>query len=212
MRPIKYFLIFIFFTLVGFGGLYTYLSSNPQIKINSLKEIFKGSKFSLLVAPKLSLKGEIKNMSGEVLWQGRVSDKPEKIKTLSNVQQGEAIETGTDGQIEIDFLNSANLILNKNSKVEFGQTLPANLVFIQSKGSVDYKKLSSLPVSVRSKLLLIEILGNVNINVIENTDLIEITGESKIAYNNNANVTKLVNINNGETLVFNSDTLKVDSK
>lgn len=207
MKFFKNLLIFTFFTLLGFGLIYTYLSSNPQIKMVTLKEIFNGSKFSLIDPPNLSLKADIVNLRGEIFWQSRVSETPVKLETLSYLQQGEGIETGDDGSLEVSFRDVLKIIINKNTKLDILQTLPANIVFSQGKGNVKYQKISNIPVSVRSGLLLIEVLDQTEVNV--SNDLVEVSGNAKIAYNNNINETKLREVPPGRKLVFNNQTLKV---
>lgn len=209
MKFFKNLLVFLFFLLVGFGGLYTYLSANPQIKTVNLKEVFNGSKFSLLNAPSQSLKGEIKNLQGEVLWKNRISDSAIKIDNLLSIQQGEGIETGEDGFVDINYLDTAHIKVFSKTKLDIIQTLPANLVFKQSSGQAIYQKISTIPVSVRIAPVLIEVLGEVTVNLDDVKNILTVKGFSKIAFNNNSNITRIIELKNDETLTINLNTLKV---
>lgn len=208
MKLFKNVLIFLFFLLVGFGGLYTYLSSNPKLKSIVLKEILTGSKFSLLDAPKMSLKARITNFSGEVNWKSRIGDDFEKVISPSlSLQQGESLKTGIDGEITINFDQVSEIILGNSSSIDIVQTIPNDLVFSQYDGKIEYKKLSSIPVSVRAKRLLIEVLSVTKIQI--DGDLISVWGDAKIAYNNNANITKVLEVPKNKSLIFNNQSLKV---
>lgn len=212
MKLFNTILIFILFSLVGFGGLYIYLNSNTKIKIVNLKEVFNSSKFSLLNAPSQSLKADVKNLKGDVLWKNRISDNATKIENLISIQQGEGIETGEDGSVDLNFLDTANIKVFPNTKLDIIQTLPADLVFKQSSGEVTYQKTSTIPVSIRIAPVLIEVLGEVTINLDDTKNILTVTGQSKTAFNNKANVTRLIELKKDETVTINLNNLKVVAK
>jgi hypothetical protein len=155
------------------------------------------------------LRAGVKNLNGDVVWKNRIAETPTKVDTLSQVQQGESLITGEDGSVDLDFLDTAYIKLQSNSEVDIIQTLPANIVFKQLSGVVTYQKISTVPLSVRVSPLLIEILGNVSISIDKANGHIEITGPSKIAYNDKSNTTRLIELSDNKTVVFNPDTLKV---
>lgn len=207
MKFIKNFLVFLFFLLVGFGGLYSFLTSNPKIRTVSIKDIFSGSKFSLLEAPSYSIKANVSNLNGEVFWKSRISETATKVESLSNMQQGEGVITGDNGHIELGFVNVATVTVNENSEIDVVQTIPNDIVFSQKLGIIKYKKIGNIPVSVRVKRLLVEVFDDVQVEI--DGSLVRIIGNAKIAYNNNANVTKTLNVPLGKTLIFNNQSLKV---
>jgi hypothetical protein len=209
MKLIKHLVLFFIFLAVGFLSIGVLLKDVPKTKLPSIKEIFDSSKFSLLDAPSESLRAGVKNLNGDVVWKNRIAETPTKVDTLSQVQQGESLITGEDGSVDLDFLDTAYIKLQSNSEVDIIQTLPANIVFKQLSGVVTYQKISTVPVSVRVSPILIEVLGNVSVSINDINGRITISGLSKVAYNDKANTTRLIDVSDNQSIVFNPDTLKV---
>lgn len=195
--------------LIGFGGIYLYSQTFPTIGIINIQNFFSGSKFSLLDPPSQSLKGLVSKLTGTVMWQSRIADNPTKIDNLANIQQGEAVETGQDGSLSITFPSAAQIDIGPLSKVNMAQTIPNDLVFNQVNGEITYQKLANIPVSVRSMHILIEIIDKATINVDISKGIIKVKGGAKVAFNNSANNTRLIEIPAGKTLIFNDNNLRV---
>lgn len=211
MKYLKIICIFLFFFLLGFYFIYNLHLNKPIVRKISIKNIFTGSKFSLLDSPSMSLKAKVTDFSGEIFLKNRIGDNFERIySSLNTLLQGETVKTGDDGYLIMSYDNVAKINMNKNSTLDIIQTLPNNLVFSQIEGNINYQKISDIPVSVRSKRLLVEILGEVNILI--DGDIVRISGDAKIAYNNTANITKVIEVPKSKTLIFNNQNLKVVSK
>lgn len=208
MQFFKHSVLFLIFFVVGFLGIYFFLKDIPKTRLPAIREIFESSKFSLLEAPSESLKAEIGSLEGEVMWKNRIAETPTKISTLSKVQQGESLITGDDGWVSLNFLDTALIKLEPQSEVDIVQTLPNNLVFRQISGTVDYQKTSSIPVSVRVSPLLIDVLSTTEVSIDSDNGRITISGVAKVAYNNKANVTQLVEVVQDEPFIFDPNTLR----
>src|SRR4051812_49173847 len=121
----KRFFLFFFALLTGialYAGYKTYLvKPKPIIK----KPALKPSKFSLERAPEVSVLGIMKDLSGYVSVQSRIATESARIVAPVPLQQGERVETGTDGKVTIQLPGASDMILSPESSLELVQTIPA---------------------------------------------------------------------------------------
>ncbi|HKB88376.1 MAG TPA: hypothetical protein VKC53_01865 [Patescibacteria group bacterium] len=184
----------------------------PNLPSISFSDLVKFSRFSLEKAPSQSLVGTITQISGEVGYESRNATEVAKINSPVSVQQGESLITGTDGSLVLIFEKAAEVDLFADTSLDVIQTLPADLVFAQTTGSVTYKKLSDIPVSIRSHHLLIENNGDISVSINKLKPIITLTvnsGSATIAYNNIYNISRLFSVTMGQTVTFNDDTRRV---
>ncbi len=217
MKFLKYLLLFLIPALLVAVGIVVYFKVNqkisalkiPNLPSITLNDVIKFSRFSLEKAPSLTLVGSITSMTGEVNYEQRLATESARIDKPVNVQQGEILETGADGSLILNFKDTAEVAMNALTKVNIAQTLPADVVFVQTKGIAGYKKLSAVPVSVRALHLLIENGGEIKVSINDKRPIITvvaINGAAQIAYNNLNNDTRLIGLNEGQTLTFNDGT------
>jgi hypothetical protein len=217
MKKIVLFLIpFLIVTaiVVGYFKLTQKISTIkiPNLPSVSFSDLVKFSRFSLDKAPSQSLVGTIISMSGDIEYESRVATEAAKINSPVQVQQGESLVTGTDGKLILSFDKAAEVDMFSDSSLGVVQTLPADLVFSQNTGTVEYKKLASLPVSIRSFHLLMENNGDVTISVDKVKPIVTVTvnsGSAVFAYNNIYNVSRVLTVGSGKKLTFNDGTRRV---
>jgi len=206
---IKYLKIFFVFLLIGILGFFLFYFIRKDKATISTDQIKRKKIFSISPAPKESIVGTIASASGQILWQSRVADEPEATKEIKKIRQAELLATGKDGQATVVFSDDLNIKLDKESEIEFLQTLPLNFVFRQNKGEILYEKTGDIPLSVRSFHLLISIEnGIVLISTDEKNHEIIILAKSakaKIAYNDINYQTQIIKLNEGEKFTFNDD-------
>jgi hypothetical protein len=220
MKRAILFLIPFLITTVLVVGYFKLTQKITAIKIPSLpsvsfSDLVKFSRFSLDKAPSQSLVGVITSMNGEVKHEKRLATESAKINSPVPIQQGESLTTGVDGNLVLTFEKAAEIIISSDTSVGIIQTLPADLVFSQSSGTVEYKKLASLPVSIRSLHLLIENEGDITVSVDKIYPYVTVTinsGSATFAYNNVNNISRVWKFDAGTTLIFNDDTRRVALK
>lgn len=186
--------------------------SIPNLPSVSFSDLVKLSRFSLEKAPSQSLVGTITSMEGEILHEERLATESAKINSPVPVQQGEGLSTGIDGKSILTFEKAAEINMSKNTSIGIVQTLPADMVFWQKLGTAEYKKLADIPVSIRSRHLLIKNDGNVTVTVDELKPIITVSvnsGSATFAYNNKDNISNVLTVGSGKTLIFNDDTRRV---
>lgn len=186
--------------------------SVPGLPSVSFSDLVKLSRFSLEKAPSASLVGTITLMEGEVMHEERLATESAKITTPIPIQQGESLLTGVDGKIILTFEKAAEVNMFPETSVNIIQTLPANLVFYQTKGTATYIKLANIPVSIRTRRLLIENYGDITITMDKIEPVITITvnsGSATFAYNNLDNISQVLTVNEQKTLTFNEGMRKV---
>lgn len=212
MNTLKNFFWALLFAGIGFSALMIFLEVSwwaPKVNIPKVTGVLNLSNFSLVNAPKESLRGTITSMTGEVKWESRIATEAAKITVPITVQQGESLSTGEAGTLSLLF--DKNLQIDFSPKTEIGiiQTLPADLVFFQKSGTADYKKLSTTPVSIRALHLLIENGGQVMISVDGEVGVVTlnvVSGTSTVAYNDINNISRVLEVDAGKKLIFNDDT------
>lgn len=220
MKYFKFVLLFIIPLIVAALSVVIYFKltnkiskiSFPTVPSISFSDIIKFSRFSLAKAPSQALLGNITMMDGEVKYEDRSATESARIYSPVNVQQGESVYTGGDGRVILYFKDAAEINLEGGSGLNVIQTLPANLVFKQTLGSVTYKKLGTYPVSIRVGHLLIENGGEIKISFTKDSPITAVTiinGSATIAYNNLNNDSRVVNLTTGATLEFNEGTRRV---
>ena len=114
MKSIFYFLCFFF---IGVLGVITYgiLQKNPGKPVTSIIQTVTKPNFDIAVAPSESIRGNIKQMTGDVFWQSRTATESSQIpfdwfdsahhKSAQGhgLQQGEEIQTKENGNLTIEF-------------------------------------------------------------------------------------------------------------
>ena len=200
--------------VVGYFKLTQKIStiSIPNLPSVSFSDLVKFSRFSLEKAPSQSLVGSITSMTGDVEYESRVATEAAKISSPVSIQQGESLTTGETGKLILNFKDTVDISVDENSGISVIQTLPADLVFWQTLGSVEYKKLGTHPVSIRVGHLVIENEGDMKISFTKDspvTTIVMINGTGTVAYNSLNNVSRVVNITTGQILKFNEGTRRV---
>lgn len=164
-------------------------------------------------APTESLRGKIATFSGIIKWQSRIATEAARVNLPAFIQQGEQIETEDNGKLTIEFPNVSLIKISPDSQINFAQTLPANIVLVQSKGLVQYQKSGKENISIRVLHLLIQqTSGEMIVSISKDRPLITVNikkGEATIAYNDAANISQEVTINEGKQLIFNDSTREI---
>lgn len=180
-------LIFLVFIGVGVVIVAVYATAQPKPKVLLTPVAQKQEQpFSIVSPPSNSLQGMITAISGDIQFQSRVATAPAKLLQRQPVQQAEEYFTGDNGTISILFAHTLSIQMDPKTHLNFVQTLPANIVINQDKGSVLYAKLGAVPVSVRTQRLLINIDGTalVSFNEDQSQSFVEVRkGSVTIAYN-----------------------------
>ncbi len=179
--------------LLGFGVWK--LTPVPKIEI-PVQQKFA---YNFSKPPTDSIVGKIASVSGDVYYKKRIG---EEIVLLdkNTIFQGENLIASDSGKITVDFEGNT-IHLEPKTEVDIIQTLPGKLVFNQISGSVSYNIIGS----VRAKRLLVEITKSTTIVI--NKNKTEITGLGKIAYNDANFNSKVLDLVEGKTTVF-DDTLR----
>lgn len=215
MKDLLLFVITICVGLFLMVGYITFIKKSQVLPVPNLQTIFRSSSFSLEKAPSESLIGKITGMNGDVLWQSRTATDSSKLTSLIDIQQGESLTTNEKGSATVVFDKNLEIDIGEKSVVEFAQTLPANIVLVQSSGAVEYKKVGVVPVSIRVLHLLIEDGGDILISVDEQKPIataMVISGSAIFSYNDINNVTSVTTVPAGKKLIFNDDTRQVVAK
>lgn len=203
--------------IVGYFKLTQKISniSIPNLPTVSFSDLVKFSRFSLEKAPSQSLVGKIISMSGDIEYEKRLATQSAKISSPIDIQQGESLSTGTDGKIILSFDKTVEVYILSDTTVNVIQTLPLDIVFNQTSGISQYKKLADIPVTIRSHHLLIENKGDITVSIDKIKPIISVTinsGSVTIAYNNLGNISKVLTVDEGKTIIFNDTTRKVTVK
>ena len=181
----------------------------PSLPSVSFSDLVKFSRFSLEKAPSQSLVGTISSMGGDVEYESRVATEAAKISSPVQVQQGESLTTGANGNLILTFDKGAEIDMSSDTAIGIVQTLPADLVFSQNVGIAEYKKLADLPVSIRSSHLLIENSGDLTVSIDKVKPVISVkvlSGSATVAYNDTNNDSRVMTVESGKTLTFNDST------
>lgn len=200
------FLFFIFAT-IGFVGVFSVsnlLKKQSEPKKNITLPSPTVTPFSFQKPPKDSLIGTL-SVFGDVSYQSRIATEPAKISSDQPIKQGERVVTAT-GSAMITFPKEAILHLDKKTDIDIVQTLPANVVFTQHIGSIDYQRLGGIPLSIRAEHLLIdENKGEIGVTVDDENNNISInviSGSVTLAYNDINYETHVASISAVENVDF----------
>ena len=175
--------------MIGVLGVIIYgiLQKNPGKPVASIIQTVTKPNFDIAIAPSESIRGSIKQMTGEVFWQSRTATESSQINSLISLQQGEEIQTKENGNLTMEFPNVTNMVIAPKTQIDFVQTLPTEFVMSIASGSANFKKLNETPVSIRSYHLLVrQNSGEIGINVDTEkgfTNLNIISGSVTVAYN-----------------------------
>ena len=206
---IKIFL-FIFSILIGSTIVITGYFWDAPRDSQILKPFFPKTLFSIENAPSQSLVGKVASISGNVAWQSRIASFATLINSPVKLQQGEKINTQSNGKAVINFPQVVTITASANTQLNFIQTLPANFVVDQAQGLSIYNKNGDIPLSVRALDLLVNIkTGTCSVLVDKDTSNIVVsvsTGLAMIAFNDTNNSTNILTINKGEEYLFNNNT------
>jgi hypothetical protein len=161
------------------------------------------------IPPKEALVGKILSFSGEVKWRGRAATEGAKLSEVRAIQQGEELETEEGGKVVVEFPDILQMTALEKSHLNFAQTLPVNLVVVQSQGIVDYHLIGDKKFSIRVLHLLVEqSIGNIVISIDPDQPLMTVNvkkGYVKIAFNDKDNLTNVVEVKEGERFVFDDE-------
>ncbi len=207
---LKNIFLFIVFILIGAAAvIVAYFWIAPRDS-QILKPFFPKTLFSIENAPSQSLLGKVASFSGNVSWQSRVASYATLINSPVKLQQGEEINVQNNGKATIDFPQVTVITVFPNTQVNFIQTLPTNFVVEQKQGLSVYDKNGSIPISIRTLDLLINLeKGECTISVDKDTSDIIVTvnsGFSTVAFNDANNNTNILTINEGKEYLFNNNT------
>lgn len=208
-------LLFIFFFLMG-AAIAVALSLeiarkriNIPLPVPTPKESVQSfDTYSVNDAPKDSVRGQIATMSGEIRWTSRTATEAAILTKPITIQQGEDLETGITGNLDITFPNTSSVKVFPESKVSIVQTLPSNFLFAQNKGEIEYEKVGNTPVSIRILSLLSEINGKALIYIPGNSPYIYLTvedGTARGAYKDVNGITQVIELKKGQRFIFNDD-------
>jgi hypothetical protein len=200
--------------VVGYFKLTQKIStiSIPSLPSVSFSDIAKLSRFSLEKAPSESLTGSISSMSGDIEYESRTATEAAKINSPVTVQQGESLSTGVDGKLILTFNGAAEVDFSPNTSVGIIQTLPADVVFSQTSGVAEYKKLVNIPVTIRTLHLLTENDGDITVTLDDAAPFVTVSvnsGSATFAYNNINDVSRVLTVPSGKRLIFNDYTRRV---
>jgi hypothetical protein len=223
MKIFKFILLFIFVTVGSFFVTVAYFKVHVKVStLNTTKfpsisfsDILRYSNFSLEKAPSQSLVGKIISLNGEVFYESRTSSESAKITNPINVQQGESLATGTGGNVILNYADAVDITISPMSSVNIIQTIPNDLVFQQTLGSIKYNKLSQIPVSIRVGHLLVENDGIIIISFTKDSPITTvevIDGSANTAFNNLNNDSQLLNLKKGQILRFNESNRRANAK
>lgn len=208
----KYFGTVPLFILIGviisFG--YFIWKKEKTIVVNKIVPQKQEEQFSIDVPPKQSKVATVDSISGdEIFFQSRIASAPAKIKTIQKIQQAELLSLGKESSASLSFKDALSIDMSQESEIEFLQTLPNNFVFKQTKGKIVYQKLGIIPISIRSRFLLISLVdGKISVNTDIDTHTITLSvieGSVKVAYNDIDYKTQSLEIKKGDTFVFDDD-------
>lgn len=213
LTPLPLFLVSLFLG-ISLTILYFQLFTPHQATLTSQQikaTLPKTPAFSVANAPRDSLRGTMLSLSGTVQWESRTATTPATITTLQTLQQGEELTTQKDGKATIEFTPTCIITLSPSTNLSIIQTLPTNLVFAQSQGTVTYTKSTTTPLAVRSLDALVQLTqGNVTISVDKDTAqmTVGVSSESAtIAFNDSQTISNVVTIPSGKAYVFDDSTL-----
>ncbi len=210
MKIVKYLLLFILSIGLGFAILllgYIYFYNQPVTLQNPLLPV---THFSLENAPSDSLKGKISSLSGNVAWESRTSAIANLISEPITIWQGEEVITQGNGNADVVFPNGINLHMFSSSDLSIIQTLPADIVFEQNQGTIEYQNFQGkLPLSINALDLLLNVnKGSVKILVDKDNSVVNVfvsSGSATAAFTDTDNNPKVQKIDKGSKATFDNN-------
>lgn len=201
----KYALIFLLCTVLGFAGLLVYKKLSVSQPAPPLKTV---APFSVETPPPKSKRGTI-TMSGDVEWQSRGATEPARLAERDEALQGEEYWTKETGNMTIRFPDIVDITIDPNTHINLVQTLPEHFVLLQDSGAAAYQKSpAAAPIAIRALHLLIQ-QNDGELDVVFDGPLITLivaSGSITVAYNDSNNSSQLVTIKDGNTYSFNDET------
>jgi len=207
----KYLLLFVMAVGIGLGGVYYAHTQDvaPTPTNTTIRPTRTPSPtlFSVKNPPSESLTGTLNSFLGTVNWESRDATQSSPLSSRAVIKQGDYIETGEDGTVAITFSAAVTVTIEENSYIHIVQTLPANIVFSQNKGTVTYERTGDAPVTVRGLSLIVDLdeKSMIRVTVDEETETVVVTaeqGSGVAAYNDTDFETVKLTLNEGEALTF----------
>ncbi len=193
-------LIFIVAFILGIGSqLYVQrtLTKQSEVVTTTKKTV---PAIALKNAPENALKGDLSASSGTILFQDRIATKPATLLSPVQIQQGETLETTADSKATVKFGTILTTELNSQTKLNYVQTLPENIVINQLTGKATYITATSSPVSIRSLHTVIKIESESVMTIETDDGLIDIEvtkGSIIVGYNDLENISTIVKVKEG---------------
>lgn len=212
----KYFILFLAFLVIGFTSVlgYRLITTRTNEPITNIINNIKKPGFSIEEAPSESIRGNIKEMSGEIGWVSRTATEASKITNSQTLQQGEEIQTGENGNLTVEFPSEALIKILPKTQVDFVQTLPNDFVASIASGSATFTKISIIPVSIRAMHLLVrQNDGEVSVAIDSDKLLVNVnvlSGSIRVAYNDLNLDSQVVDFSTGKSFSFNDATRKIE--
>lgn len=183
---------------------------NPVAVVSDPTPTPSRTAFSIENPPSESISGTITDISGDMWLVPRESTEPAKLAGTELIKQGEKLIASDSGQITVTFPQLGQMRMIPESEVDVVQTLPVDLVFQHYKGTTEYERIGTVPLSVRSFRLLVSVTeGRIRVTTDEEQHTVSVEvlrGQATAAYNNPEIISTLVTIGEGEEFFFNSDT------
>ena len=212
----KYFVLFIIFLVIGFTSVlgYRLFTTRTSEPITNIINNITQPGFSVEEAPSQSIRGSIKEMSGEVNWVSRTATEGAKITSLQALQQGEEIQTGENGTFLAEFPNESTIRIQPKTQIDFVQTLPIDFVTSIASGSATFTKLSDIPVSIRAMHLLIrQNSGEISVGIDSDNSLVSVnvvSGSIRVAFNDLNLNSQVIDFSAGKKIIFNDTTRRIE--
>ena len=216
---IKNFIIFLIFLFIGALIPLAYLKTQKNsttfqapkliapIQLPREGSVSNSPIFSLENSPTESMRGSLTELSGNVFWKSRTATQSAALPQTVQIQQGEEVGTGEDGNLTVHFSNGRSLSIFPKSHVNIIQTLPGNLVLQQTDGTVTYKNSGKLPLAVRALGLLTQFEGGevkISVNQTASVVSVQVIGGSAVAaYNDLKYLSHVLTVFQGKLLTFN---------
>lgn len=203
MKTLFLFFLALFFGLIIAIGLQITKYTIAHKAVHKLPQ----THFSIADPPSASLKGNLLSFTGTVDWQSRIATQPAQLTALRQIQQGETLETKTDGAATAQFPKAGFISLAPSTQIDFAQTLPDTIVFVQDSGEATYTATkSNTPLSIRSLDLLTRIENGTSTITIagdDNTITVQVqSGQAIEAYDDTNYVSHVVTISEGQQFIF----------
>lgn len=212
----KYFILFVIFLVIGFTSVlgYKLVTTKTNGSITNIINNITKPGFSIDEAPSESIRGNIKDISGDVSWISRTATEGAKLASTTVLQQGEEIQTGENGNLLIEFPSESLIKVQPKTQIDFIQTLPVEFVTSIASGSATFTKISNVPVSIRAMHLLIrQNSGELSIGIDSDKSIVNInvlSGSIRVAYNDLNLNSQVLDFSEGKKITFNDTTRTVE--